>query len=252
MRKQGMPDRNELVVCRITKLFPNSAYAELIEYQKTGMIHVSEVALKWVKDIREFIKEGQYVVCRVMDVEGDNVSLSIKRVRKEDGDRRLNEFKKERKAEKMLELVAKAMGKDLEDAYDEIGYDLEEQFGSLNKGFEFALKNPDLLKSKLGAGPWIDALVDTAKKSYSEKTYRVRAELKLVSYRPDGIDIIKKALKKAQSSGLEVKYVSAPVYTITGEGKNFKELKARVESVAEDVVKEMSSGGQAEYRIMED
>ena len=51
MRKQGSPRKYELVVCKIVKIFPNSALAELLEYNKKGMIHVSEVALRCVKDI---------------------------------------------------------------------------------------------------------------------------------------------------------------------------------------------------------
>ena len=128
MRKPGNPSYGELVICKITKIHPNSAFAELIEYEKNGMIHVSEVALKWVRDIREFLKENQYIVCRVMKVEGDNIFLSVKRVRREDSERKLNEFKRENKTEKMLELAGKNMGKNLEQVYDEVGHRLQEEF----------------------------------------------------------------------------------------------------------------------------
>lgn len=253
MRKQGMPGRNELVVCKIVKIFPNSAFAELIEYKRRGMIHVSEVALKWVKDIREFVKENQYVVCRVMRIDGDDISLSIKRVRKEDSDRKLNEFKRERKAEKMLEMLAKEKGKSLDDAYREIGFELEEEFGSLNKSFEFAIKNPDLLKSKIGNNAWLDSIIEMAKKSYSEKVYTVKAKLNIVCYGPNGIEVIKKALKKARDSGVDVKYVSPPEYMISSSGKNIKDVRSKVTSAAEGISGEISSGkGTCEFELIEE
>lgn len=252
MRKQGMPKRYELVVCKIVKIFPNSALAELLEYRKRGLIHVSEVALRWVKDIREFIKLNQHVVCMVMRVDGNDISLTVKRVRKPDSERKLNEFKRERKAEKMLELIGKSMKKSLDEAYDEVGYTLQEEFGSINKAFEFAMKNPDLLKSKGVPENWLKPILEMVAKSYSEKVYEVKAKLKLACYGPDGIKIIKKALLEASKEGLEVRYVSAPKYTIIGRSKNIKEIKSKVKHVVDSIEKEMSAHkGTCECEIKE-
>ena len=102
MKKKGSPSRGELVICRIRKIYPNSVTAELTEYGMTGMIHVSEVASRWVRNIREFLKENQYVICRVIGVDGESIQLSAKRVRYEEKTARMNEFKRERKAEKLL------------------------------------------------------------------------------------------------------------------------------------------------------
>jgi translation initiation factor 2 subunit 1 len=252
MRRQGAPGRNELVVCKIVKIFPNSAVAELVEYRKRGMIHVSEVALRWVKNIREFLKLNQHVVCRVMRVEGSDILLSVKRVRREESDRKLTEFKRERKAEKMLELAARKLKKSLDDAYREAGYILQEEFGSLNKAFEFAMKNPELLKSKGVPGAWLEPLTEVARRSYSEKLYEVKANLRLVCYSPDGIKTIRKALSAASRDGLEVRYISAPKYVIVGRGKNFRETRARVEAAAGEVSREIASRrGECEFEIQE-
>jgi len=248
-----MPERDELVICRITKLHPNSAFARLVEYDRTGMIHVSEVAKRWVRDIREFVKENQYVVCRVMKVEGDHIFLSIKRVYREQANSRLNEFKRERKAEKLLGLAGKELGKDLEQSYDEVGYLLQDNFGSLSKAFGFALKDPQLLKSKGIPEEWVKVLSDIASKSYVEKDYEVRASMKLISYEPDGVEVLKGILSKAEQAGLDVKYISAPKYMLSARGKKHKELKAKVSKVAEDIAKEVRQrNGFGEFKILED
>ena len=248
-----MPERDELVVCRITKLYPNSAFAKLVEYNRTGMVHVSEVASRWVRDIREFVKENQYVVCRVMKVEGDHIFLSIKRVAREQANSKLGEFKRERKAEKMLELAGKGMGRDIEQCYEEIGYRLQDEFGSLSKAFEFALKDPELLKSKGIPGEWVKVLSDIAAKSYIEKEYEVKASMRLVSYEPDGLGVIKNALSGAEKNGLEVKYISAPKYVLIGRGKNHKELEAKVSRIAGEIAKKVGqSNGSADFKILEE
>jgi translation initiation factor 2 subunit 1 len=252
MRNQGMPNRFEIVVCKVVKIFTNSALVELLEYRKKGLIHVSEIALRWVKDIREFVKPNQHIVCQVLGVDGDDINLSLKRVRKPDAERKLNEFKRERKAEKTLELVAKEKGKTLDDAYNEVGYMLQEEFGSIHKALDFALKNPELLKSKGVPKAWMDPILKVIQKSYSEKVYEVRAKLRLVCYGPDGISTIKKALSTAKREGVESSYISAPNYMIIGRGKNFKEIRSAVKEIAEGISKEIiSNKGTCEFEIIE-
>jgi S1 RNA binding domain protein len=47
---------------------------------KTGMVHISEVAMTYVENIRDFIKDGQDVKVKVLSIGDDGkISLSIKR-----------------------------------------------------------------------------------------------------------------------------------------------------------------------------
>ena len=47
---------------------------------KTGMVHISEVANAYVSDIRTFLTEGQDVKVVVIDTENGKINLSIKRL----------------------------------------------------------------------------------------------------------------------------------------------------------------------------
>ena len=47
---------------------------------KTGMVHISEVANSYVSDIRQHLTEGQDVKVMVIGVDGGKVNLSIKRL----------------------------------------------------------------------------------------------------------------------------------------------------------------------------
>ncbi|HDD46232.1 MAG TPA: S1 RNA-binding domain-containing protein [Candidatus Aenigmarchaeota archaeon] len=252
MKKSGNPEVGELVVCKITKLNPNSAYAELLEYpEKNGIIHISEVASRWVKNIKEFLKLNQYVVCKVIYFDGKMVSLSIKRVRKEDASRKLDEFKKERRAEKMLEMAAKLINKTIDDVYREIGDVVENEFGSFEKLIDIAMKNEDMLASKGISKEWIDAIKNIVEKSRTKKVYEVKCMLELFSYKPDGIELIKNVLKQAEIRGVEIKYISAPKYMLIGRGENYKELKVSVTEICNRIVKEIERlGGKGKFKIL--
>ncbi len=250
MRKKGLPERDEIVVCEITKINPNSAYARLLEYDRSGMIHVSEVAKRWVRDIREFVKENQLIVCKVTRVDDNYISLSIKRINKNQADRRLQEFKRERNAEKFLEQIGKQFGMSMDQVYEEIGYELEEKLGSFHKTFDIALKNPSLLTEKGIDKKWADAIIDIAKKSFVEKTYEVKAKLTLTSYASDGMDVIKQALSSTAGKELEVRYISAPNYEVKGSGKDIRVVRETVEGSCEEVVSAVrNADGEGSYEI---
>ena len=55
------------------------AFVSLPE-NKTGMVHISEVANTYVSDIRQHLTEGQDVKVMVIGVDGGKINLSIKRL----------------------------------------------------------------------------------------------------------------------------------------------------------------------------
>lgn len=66
----------EGTVTGITKF---GAFVELPD-KKTGMVHISEVASTYVKEIRDFITEGQQVKVKVLGISEDGkISLSMKK-----------------------------------------------------------------------------------------------------------------------------------------------------------------------------
>jgi translation initiation factor 2 subunit 1 len=247
--KGRLPKDGELVVCRIIKINPHSAIVQIIEYDTTGMIHVSEVASRWVRDIREFVKENQYVVCRVLEARPEGISLSLKRVHREDTSRKLNEFKREKRSEKLLEMVGKSLGKTLEEIKNEMGEKIIEEFGSFTKMFDVSLRSPDLLTGKGIPEKWAKAIIEIAKKNYAEKTFVVKGQLRLISYDPEGVELIKKSLISAKKQGLEIQYISAPKYVLVGEGKNYREVESKVRTIGEDIAREFNKHGEASFEL---
>jgi S1 RNA binding domain protein len=73
-------EEGAIVSGKITGLTDFGAFVEL-EGGKTGMIHISEVASNYVKDIREHVSVGQEVKAKVISVSSEGkISLSIRKL----------------------------------------------------------------------------------------------------------------------------------------------------------------------------
>ena len=116
-KKQGFPEENELVMCTVTKVQYHSVFVNLDEYEKGGMIHISEVSPGRIRNIRDFVKESKKVVCLVLRInkEKGHIDLSLRRVNEGQKRAKVDEIKKEQMAEKILEFVAKKLNKDIKD-----------------------------------------------------------------------------------------------------------------------------------------
>ncbi len=68
----------KIIEGKVTGITPFGAFVS-IENGKTGLIHISEVALEYVKEIKDHIKEGDSVRAKILSIDkSGKISLSIK------------------------------------------------------------------------------------------------------------------------------------------------------------------------------
>jgi translation initiation factor 2 subunit 1 len=249
MKRKGLPEWGELVLCTVDRITPFAAWCKLDEYEGEGMIHVSEVSGKWVHDIREFVKIKKQYVAKVVkvDYQKNIVNLSLKRVSLYDEKAKLNSYRRSQRAEKMLELAGKELGKTLEQSYEEVGFLLQEKFGELYVALEESKEN---LMKKGVSSQWADAIADIVEKNFQEKEIIIKADLELKSYEADGIKKIKEILKDIEKkTGATVKYISAPKYRIEVVAKDPKTTEKKLVHELEKVVTSMKNG-EANYKLI--
>ena len=71
MNYSGWPDPGELVVGKVDEIADFGVFVTLSEYEdKRGLVHVSEVASGWIKNVRDHVSTGQTVVAKVLDGRG--------------------------------------------------------------------------------------------------------------------------------------------------------------------------------------
>lgn len=252
VKKRGFPMLGEIVICRITKINPNSAFASLDEYGIEGMIHISEISRGWVRDIRQFVKPNQSVIAKVvrLDERAGELSLSLKRVDEKQQNEKMKEYNLNKKAEKMLEICAKKMGISLDKTYNEVGYALQENFGTLYEGFKTALKNPKLLEKRGIPEKWVTVLKEIAEKGIEQKEFEFRSRLIVKSFKPDGIVHIRALMQQAGKLGLEVKYIAAPEYLVKFRTLDAKKGEREFEEKLSKVVEIAKPNAEAHYEVI--
>ena len=63
---------------KVTGITKFGVFVEL-EKGTTGLVHISEIASSYVNDINDFVKIGDEVKVKVLSVDGNKISLSMKR-----------------------------------------------------------------------------------------------------------------------------------------------------------------------------
>lgn len=251
MRKEW-PDEGDLVVGTVHKVLGYGAFASLEEYEgKEAFIHISEVSSGWVKNIRDYVRENQKIVARVLRVnpKKGHVDVSLKRIREDQRTRKIQQWKIEQKAEKLLEITAKTIGKDLDAAYEEIGYKILKEFGDLYEAFETAAEEgEEVLISRGIDGEWAETLTEVAKKNISPPEVNITGYIYLHSYAPNGVEVIRNALNSIESQDIRVQCVGAPKYRLIVTSPDYitaeNLLKKAAQNCIDAVVKE---GGEGEF-----
>ena len=137
--KPEWPEPGDLVMATIETVTDYGAYAKLDEYDKRGLLHISEISSSWIRNIRDFVREGQKMVLKVLrvDAEKGHIDLSLRRVTKRERIEKVMLFKKVRKADALLKSVAEKTGSPVQEVYAKAGALIEQDYG-LYDGFEKA------------------------------------------------------------------------------------------------------------------
>jgi len=236
-KRAEYPEIGDLVVCTVANVKNFGAFVTLDEYDgKEGFIHVRDVATGWVKYIRDHVREGQKIVCKVLGVDASkgHIDLSLKQVNEHARREKIQEWKNEKKADKLLEIAGSKLGKSLDQAFGEVGEKLASEFGTLYNAFEQMTKDPDALKDIGLDKKWAAALVEVAKENIELPSVSISGVLELTVPTPDGIDHVKKALAaaaKADEAEVKIHYVGAPRYKVTVVAEDYKVAEAELKGV---------------------
>jgi translation initiation factor 2 subunit 1 len=236
--KKGMPQEEELVLCTVTAVQYHSVFCSLDEYGRTGMIHISEVAPGRIRNIRDFVKEGKKIVCKVLriNLEKGHIDLSLRRVNENQKRQKLNQIKQEQLADKIIEHAAKQHLKKPEEIREALSKELVPKYGGLFPAFEQV--SQDLLDLSKFIDKKIAADLTTAiKQRITPKEVTIDGDLTLLSYAPNGVEVVKEALHRAKDTEGKpiIRYKGAGTYHVSVKSNDYKEaekmLKLAIDSV---------------------
>jgi translation initiation factor 2 subunit 1 len=252
MNEMSWPDEGELVVCTVTQVKDFVAFVHLDEYgDREGLIPISEIATGWIKYIRDHISEGQKIVCKVLHVDParGHIDLSKKDVNEHQRSEKIREWKNEQKGRMWIGFAATASGVPAE----EITAALYQEYALLYEAFEDIVIDEEGFRSRIALPEnALEAVIAVAKENVKIPRVTVTGVLTLSSPKPDGVNVIRRALRAAEPKidGVEIDlyYVGAPKYGIKVTASDYKMAQKAIERAADAAVGVMQrAGGEAKF-----
>jgi translation initiation factor 2 subunit 1 len=249
--KPEWPESGDLVIATIETVMDYGAYANLDEYNKRGFLHISEISSARIRNVRDFVREKQKMVLKVLHVnlEKGHIDLSLRRVTKRERIEKIKAWKKDRKGEVLLRAVAEKVGLPIHEVYQTAGVKLEETIG-LYEGFEKVLKEGIESLTKLDIPEDIaKAFAQVAEERIHIKLVKVRGTLEIRCMKPNGVKCIQEAFidaKKAQKTkGAKIEFlvIAAPRYSVEVSADNWKRAEELIDEVSQSVVTNITKAG---------
>jgi len=245
LKRPGFPQDEETVLCTVTQVQYHSVFCTLDEFDgKSGMINISEVAPGRIRNIREFVSEGKKVVCKVLGVDtvSNRIDLSLRRVSEIQKRQKLDQIRREQQAEKILTYFAEQQKTPVAQLYRDIRastlFDAKnaEHYEYLADVFDDVV-NKGLDLSKSLKATIATSLAELIKVRIRPPEVEIEGTLKLQSYDPNGVELVKNGIGAMTTEVPETKIMylgggqfmvklSAPDYRIAE-----RKLKAASDSV---------------------
>jgi translation initiation factor 2 subunit 1 len=260
MGNDNWPEVGEFVVCTVKNVTDFGAYVELEEFEgREGFIHISEIKAGWVKYVRDYVREGQKIVCKVLNVDPSrgHIDLSLKDVNEHQRRAKIQEWKNEQKATKWLQFVAEETKAD-EDNLKELNEKLVEEFGSAYSAFEeAAVEGEKAFKGVKINKKHLKSIIKIAGENIKLPFVDIAGYVYLTCDLSNGIEVIKKALIAAnfisevdgKDVRLEVSYTGAPRYRIKVIAPDYKKAESVLKKSGQTAVDTISKlGGHGTFK----
>jgi translation initiation factor 2 subunit 1 len=253
-----MPEQDELVLATVKKIMPYGAFCALDEYgSREAFVHISEVAPRWIKNIHEFLHEGQKLVAKVYHIEAEKgqIDLSLKRVTETERKAKMEGSRREKRATKLFE-VALRIAKSTKAEETAARAALVQKHGTLIDAIEaLSEKGEEAIAGiKIEKG-LAKALLEVASKNIKKAKAEMNGIITLVSYAPNGVDEIRRLLssvKPPQGAEASVLYLGAPKYQLRVVADDFKSADKVMEDIVSAIMAEAKkAGASAEFAKIE-
>ena len=258
LRKPEWPEMGDLVIATVVTITDYGAYVKLDEYDKEGLLHISEISSSWVRNIRDFVREGQKTVLKVLRVnpEKRRVDLSLRRVTKREKREKILFWKKNRKADSLLRNASEKLNIPVEEVYEKAGTLIEKEFGGIYEGLEKTAKEGSGVLLKLGVPEDIAVtLGEIAKEKIRIPLVKIKGILELQCTKPNGASLIKEALLSAQKiqdlqeTKVRIYVVAPPRYRIVVSAEEYTKAESVLKKATETALENIAKvGGKGAFR----
>lgn len=234
-RKQTALEEDDIVLCKVTKIFPNSVFVDLLEYDQQGMIHISEISPGRIRNIRDFVSVGRQLVCKVLRLDNNkgNIDLSLRRVNSHQKQEKLGHIKQEMKAENFIKQISIKENVKHEDLYKEIAPSILAKYEYVYQAFRELSTGVMTAKKLKLPDEYADVIVKACKEKFLPPRAILTGKITMSTYHPDGVDRVADILKSIEkiSKTCSVRYLGAGTYKFEIEDDTIKAAEKQYASL---------------------
>ena len=250
--KTPFPKEGDFIVGRAVNVEQQYIYVDLADYKglpsekfAQGMIHISEISSRWIKNIRNFVRIGQVIVCRVLKVDPSkgHIDLSLRRVNSAQKKKVAKERKYAVKFDNLLQFLTETEGVSmtLDDSWEQIGWPLLDNYKFYQETIETLKEHGEEIIDELTDIP--DDIKEIFLKIVDENveitTVKISGKIKLVNPKGDGVDRIKDTLASVvdivedprETRKLDITYLGAPYYRMDVISKDYLDAEGIISDV---------------------
>jgi translation initiation factor 2 subunit 1 len=259
--RNPFPKEGAFIMGRVVDIQKQYIYVDLPDYDgllseetARGMIHISEISSRWVRNIRSIVRVGQRIVLRVVKVvpEKGQIDLSLRRVNSAQKALIAKEHKYANKFEILLQFLTETEGIDLtlDQTYKLIGWPIKEQFDFYQEAIEALKEEGEEILNELTDIPdhVKDAYLKIVDENVEISTINIIGKIKLINKSGDGIIKIKETLngvvnvieESVETRKLSLSYLGAPYYRLEIVTKDYLDA----ESILSDALEVLESATQ--------
>ena len=226
--ERKFPEEGELVLCTVTQIMGTTVFVKIEEYELMGTIATFEIASGRIRNIRDYVVPNKKIVCKVLRInrERENIDLSLRRVSQKDQKEILQKYNKEKASAAILEMVVK-------DRKDEIISNVKKEYRFLSDFIDDLPSTPEIFE-KFGIQQYKEKLLDIIKEKMKTKKIMLKTKISVSSLASDGVKSIKEILN-LKEPGVEITYISAPLYSITVESSGYKDANKKMNELIQKI-----------------
>jgi len=250
--KKRVPEKDELVMCKIVSIDDMGVICNLLEYNNLeGFLPLSEISRKRIRSVLRHVREGQKQVLQVLrvDTERKFTDLSKKYITPSERETGTDKYNKGKTVHSISKFLAEKHGIDLDEVKKILIYPLYKKFGHPFDAFKLLSFQDVDIYAGMEVDPKLkEDLIAIVKKRMAVHPVKIGADIQITCYSDEGIDEIKKALRRGLEEGKEaevkIQLISSPSYSIwliTIDDKYGEKVISRVINVIKETITQ--SGG---------
>ncbi|MBS3061098.1 MAG: translation initiation factor IF-2 subunit alpha [Candidatus Diapherotrites archaeon] len=252
------PNVGDIVVVKVSRVLNYGVFVDLLDNDGlSGFIHISEIASRWTKNIRNHVKENQIRAAKIISInlQKRQIDLSLTKVSSETERGKIEEWKRGRRARKLIEVLSEKRKIPFESVWKSVAEPLIKQYESLYDAFQvIAMDGPSAATGV--PKEFLNELAELCKTGFEIPEKSVEGLLAVSSMTGDGVERVKQSLKAVQDFAkdekIELFYTGSGKYLLRVFALDYKTAEKLLSSASDAGVKKIESlGGTGSFQKTE-